>query len=149
VGRLTSALAGSVYVDANILIYTVERVAPYVQMLDPLWQGLAAQNAQALTSELAIVETLAGPLRTGNAELEALFRRVLSRSPNLTLLPITRDTLDHAARLRGAHPALKTPDATHAATALAAGAATFITNDQGFLRMPGLRVVPPRDLAQP
>ena len=35
---------------------------------------------------------------------------------------------------------LKTPDAIHAATALLAGCALFVTNDRGFKRVPGLRL---------
>jgi predicted nucleic acid-binding protein len=35
---------------------------------------------------------------------------------------------------------LKTPDAIHAATALAAGCVLFVTNDAGFRCVPGLPV---------
>ncbi|HKW22126.1 MAG TPA: PIN domain-containing protein [Ktedonobacterales bacterium] len=148
-GSLSLAQRGLVYVDANILIYTVERVAPYVQMLDPFWQQLGAQNAIAVTSELTTVETLVGPLRSGDATLEALFRRILFRSPTLRLLPITRDILERAARLRATHPGLKTPDAIHAATALDANCAQMLTNDPTFRQVAGLTVVAPQDLTSP
>jgi predicted nucleic acid-binding protein len=36
---------------------------------------------------------------------------------------------------------LKTPDAIHAATALACGSAMFVTNDGGFRKVPQLPVV--------
>lgn len=104
-------------------------------MLDPFWRQLGAQNAFAVTSELTALETLVGPLRSGDATLEALFRRILLRSPTLRLLPVTRDVLEHAARLRAAHPGLKTPDAIHAATALDANCAQMLTNDPPFGRL--------------
>jgi len=149
VGSLTTLAHGRVYVDANILIYTIERVVPYVHMLDPLWQELASQRAQAITSEIVVLETLVGPMRTGNTALEALFRRVLFRSPNLSLIPITMSILEHAAHLRAQTQGLKTPDAIHAAAALEAGVNTFITNDMAFRQIPGLNVLTPRDLPTP
>ncbi|MBC7527815.1 MAG: PIN domain-containing protein, partial [Chthonomonadaceae bacterium] len=54
------------------------------------------------------------------------------------LLPITKDVLREAARLRATISGLKTPDAIHAATALLNQCRLFITNDRGFLRVPGL-----------
>ncbi len=148
-GSLILPPGGMVYIDANILIYTVERVAPYAQMLDPFWQGLAAQKAHAITSEMAALETLVGPMRSGDTALEALFRRILYRSPSLRLVPVTLDVIERAARLRADYGGLKTPDAIHAATALEAGVATFITNDSAFQRIAGLRVVTPSDLTAP
>ena len=42
-GSLTLPTGGLVYLDANGLIYSVERVEPYRALLEPLWQ--AAQTA--------------------------------------------------------------------------------------------------------
>ena len=148
-GSLTAQPSGAIYIDSNILIYTIERVAPYAQMLDPFWQELGAQRAYAITSELTALETLVGPMRSGDARLEALFRRVLYRSPTLRLISVTMDVMERAARLRADHSGLKTPDAIHAATALEAGVATFITNDLAFQRIAGLQVVTPNDLTTP
>ncbi len=145
-GSLTPQPSGAVYIDSNILIYTIERVVPYAQMLDPFWQELAAQRAQAITSELTSLETLVGPMRSGDATLEALFRRVLFRSPTLRLIPVSMGIIERAAHLRARLPGLKTPDAIHAATALEEGVATFITNDTIFQQIPGLRVRTPHDL---
>jgi predicted nucleic acid-binding protein len=118
-------------------------------MLDPFWQQLGMQSAFAVTSELTPLETLVGPLRSGDASLEALFRRILLHSPTLRLLPITRDILERAGRLRGAYPGLKTPDAIHAATALDANCTQMLTNDPAFRQIAGLNVVAPQDLSSP
>ena len=53
---------------------------------------------------------------------------------------ITIDLLRDAAQLR-ADTNLKTPDAIHAATALAKGCVQFITNDPAFRRVSGLNIV--------
>src|SRR5487761_483457 len=146
-GRLSLLLRDPVFMDANALIYSVERVAPYADALEALWQHIRTQKLVVRASELVVLETLIGPMKAGDQALEARFRRFLFASPELALLPITRDTLDRAARLRASHPALKTPDAIHAATALEAGAMTFITNDAQFRQVPGLTVVTPHELA--
>jgi predicted nucleic acid-binding protein len=57
----------------------------------------------------------------------------------MQLQPITLPILEAAARLR-ATTGLKTPDAIHAATALAAHNTLFLTNDSDFRRVPGLPV---------
>ncbi|HEV3344661.1 MAG TPA: PIN domain-containing protein [Pirellulales bacterium] len=56
-------------------------------------------------------------------------------------MPITQSALREAARLRATIPALRTPDALHAATALISGSACFVTNDKTFRRIPGLPVI--------
>lgn len=88
-----------------------------------------------VSSELILLETLVGPLRSGDTVLAAN-REALWWQANTRLLPITQDVLREAARLRALVPALKTPDAIHAATALLHGCALVVTNDVGFRRVP-------------
>ena len=87
-------------------------------------------------SEMAITETLVRPIREGNEDLEAAFRAVFA-APEVQLNPATRELWEDTARLR-AETGLKTPDALHAATALRASCALFITNDADFRRVGGI-----------
>lgn len=137
-GSLTLPTSGQVYVETPTVIYTVEPHAVYAPLLRPLWQAAQAQSLQVITSELTLLETLVHPLRNGDTTLQAAYERLLLGTPEVTLLPMTLDVLREAARLRAAHPGLRTPDALHAATALLAGCALFLTNDAGFRRIPGL-----------
>ena len=148
-GSLSYPLSDPIYIDANILIYTVERVQPHMDALRGFWRWTNAQGLVALTSELTVLESLVGPLKANNRRLEARFRRLLYQSASLRLVPVSRSILERAAELRAQIAALKTPDAIHAATALEAGAATFISNDAQFQRVPGLRIVAPQDLPTP
>ncbi len=136
-GLLTLPAFGSVYVDAQIAIYTVDIHPVYAAVCKPLWEAVAAGTTQAISSELTLMETLVMPLRNGDAALQSS-REALWQQANTLLIPITQDILREAARLRATIPALKTPDAIHAATALVAGCALFVTNDLGFKRIPGL-----------
>jgi len=76
-------------------------------------------------------------VRTNDALLTTAYEQ-LFQSTEVRPLPITQAVLREAARLRASIPALRTPDAIHAATALLGGCALFLTNDGGFRRVPGL-----------
>ncbi len=136
-GSLAVPASGSIYADANIAIYSVDQHPVYAAVCAPLWQAAQSGVVQVISSELTLLETLVGPLRKGDTDLadrrEALWRRAHTR-----LLPITQDVLREAARLRAGHPALRTPDAIHAATALLHGCVLFVTNDPGFRQVSGL-----------
>src|SRR5260370_1433234 len=136
-GALTLPPGGAVYVDANAVIYAVEKIEPYRSLLEPLWLAAQAGHLRIITSELTWLETLTKPLREGSTPLEALFRAFLT-AREVRLIPATLSLWEDAARLRAL--GLKTPDALHAATALAAGCGLFVTNDSGFRRVPGLPV---------
>lgn len=147
-GSVTLPTGGSVYLDANCIIYSYERVEPYRTVLQPVWDAAGPQTFEIVTSDLAFLEVMVKPFRTGNARLEAGFRALLFQSSTIRLIPISRATLDQAARLR-ASTNLKTPDAIHAATALLEGCSLFLTNDPAFRRVPGLGVVVLSDLVGP
>ena len=65
----------------------------------------------------------------------------------MRLLDASYQVFEDAARLR-AETGLKTPDALHAATALLAGCALFITNDTDFRRVQWLPIVILNDLVK-
>lgn len=143
-GPLMLPTGGSVYVDANAIIYSVERVEPYRSLLAPMWAEAKAGRFALASSELVALETLVKPLRDGNARLEMLFRSILA-SAEMNLIPATLATWEDAARIR-AETGLTTSDAVHAATAVGAGCASFITNDTDLRRVDGLPVVVLDDL---
>ncbi|HEY8503718.1 MAG TPA: PIN domain-containing protein, partial [Gemmataceae bacterium] len=116
-GSLTLPSSGLVYLDTQVVIYSVETHATYWPLLQPVWQVAQAGTFQLVSSELTLMETLVGPLRSGDSVLQAAYEQ-LFQSPEIRLLPITLPIPREAARLRAATPALRTPDALHAATAL-------------------------------
>ena len=143
-GPLTLPPAGSVYIDANAIIYSVERIEPYRELLAPMWEEAGAGRFTLASSELVVLETLIKPLREGNVRLEVLFRSVFAAA-EMELIPATLAVWEEAARIRAAN-GLKTSDALHAATALSVGCTLFITNDADFRRVRGLPVVVLDDL---
>ena len=60
-GSLTLPTRGLVYVDANAVIYSVERVEPYHGLLAPMWEDARAGQFTLASSELVLLETLIRP----------------------------------------------------------------------------------------
>jgi predicted nucleic acid-binding protein len=144
---ITIPSSGLVYLDANSIIYSVEKHPIYCSLLDPVWLAAQGKTIEIVSSELVLMETLVGPLKAADAalalEYEQLFQQAQTR-----LLPVTRSILRDAAKLR-ATTNLKTPDAIHGATGLRAGCALFVTNDRSFRSVAGLSVVVLDDLRTP
>lgn len=113
-GPLILPAGGSVYVDANAIIYSVERVEPYSNLLAPMWEEARAGRFTLASSELVALETLIRPLRDGNARLEMLFRSILAAA-EIHLIPATLATWEDAALVR-AETGWATPEFTPAFT---------------------------------
>ena len=139
-GQIVLPVAGSVYVDTSAIIYAVERVEPYPTASRLLWDALTAGTLAIVTSQMALLEVLVKPIRNGDQYLATRYRDILLTATGLDCRPISLTVLEQAANLRAGH-GLKTPDAIHAATALEAGCAMFVTNHPSFRRVPGLNVV--------
>ena len=145
-GPLDLPSAGLVYLDASSLIYSVERVEPYRTLLEPMWQDAQDGNLTIVSSPVLVVEALVKPLRDGNTEIEMQYRELFGANA-VRLLEASYTVFEDAARLR-ADTGLAIPDALHAATALRAGCALFITNDTDFRRVKGLPIVVLDDLVK-
>lgn len=136
-GSLILPAVGPIYVDTQVLIYTVERHPVYEPLLQPLWRAAQAASIAMVSSDLALMEVLVGPLKSGDTQLQVDYEQALLGT-DLRLLPLAQPVLREAARLRAAFTGLRTPDALHAATALLSGCTLFVTNDNGFRRVAGL-----------
>ena len=143
-GSLILPESGAVYVDAQVLIYTVERFPTYIDALLPLWQASKTGQLEIVTSELSVLEVMVGPIRTGNQRLINSYERLLTGT-EIRLIPIDVTVLANAAKLR-AQTSLRTPDAIHAATASLANCNTFVTNDLGFRSLQSFNVQILRDI---
>ena len=138
-GQLALPTAASVYIDTQIIIYTVEANPTYFDLLRPLWQKFQASELEIVTSELTLMETLVFPLKQANTVLTSDYEQLLESS-EIQLIPIHRSILKNAAHLRSTTN-LKTPDAIHAATALGETCDVFLSNDRAFRNVPNLPVM--------
>jgi hypothetical protein len=56
VGPLTLPPSGIVYVDANPIIYSVEKHPAFGPLLQPLWQAAQTKTIEVLSSDLVLLE---------------------------------------------------------------------------------------------
>jgi len=139
VGSLIVPAEGTVYLDANCIIYRVERIEPYISKLLPVFEAAQTGRIRLATSEISLVECLVAPVRKQDRDIEERFRSVLCRSRELQTTSISTAILERAIRIRAEH-GLRTPDAIHAATAEELGVNACYTNDPIFKRVTGLPV---------
>jgi len=136
-GKVRLPESGSVYVDTQVLIYSVEKHPIYAPMLRPLWTAVEEQRIEAHSSELVLLETLVLPIRNHDVRLISDYNELFVQS-GIQLHPVTREILLGAAHLRAAATCIRTPDALHAATARLMHCDVFLTNDTALRQLPGV-----------
>jgi predicted nucleic acid-binding protein len=99
VGTLIVPGSGLAYLDANPIIYTIEKHPDFGPLLQPLWQAAQTKTLEVVSSELVLMEVLVGPLKSGNIALERVYEQPLLET-DMRLLPITHAILREAAHLR-------------------------------------------------
>jgi predicted nucleic acid-binding protein len=145
VGSLVLPSAGSIYLDAQCVIYSVEKHPDFFPLLRPLWKSVQAGTHEVVTSELTILESLTGPLKRGDRPMVLNFEKFFLHA-GIRLLPISAVVLRAAAQLRASIAKLKTPDSIHVATAQLDGVSQLVTNDLDFRSISNPASVLLRDL---
>ena len=134
------SLAGArVYLDANILIYYVEKTAGWREAAGLLFDALIAGESDIVTSEISVGECLYQPMRDKNRALVALYEDFLG-GEEIRRVAVNLDIIRAAASLAG-DSGLKLIDAIHVATAIDSRCGFFVTNDSRIRSIPGLRVL--------
>jgi predicted nucleic acid-binding protein len=130
------------YFDTAPLIYYVEdhdHYAPQVESILKFMQE-SVPALEGFCSVVTLAEVLPVPLRAKNMELAAQYRDILLFSREITCLDLTAFIAQTAAELRAKY-ALKTPDALHLGTALAARCDHFLSNDYRLKRILEIKVI--------
>src|ERR1700741_3792256 len=130
-GRVSAEVGRRVYLDTNIVIYAIEGFADFAAQIQALLQALDDAQIVAVTSELTLAEALIKPLKDQNQAGQEAYQKFLTSTAALQVVPISREILEEAARLRSTSK-LKLPDAIHLATATLNGCDSFLTNDDSF-----------------
>lgn len=125
-------------IDTNILIYYFEKNPQFGETSKRLFDALNTSGLQAVTSIIAVVETLSKKDLPEDIakDLEADFFEI----PYLSILEVARKIGSLAARIRREYN-FRLPDSIQLATALSAKANAFITNDEGLRKFKELKVI--------
>jgi predicted nucleic acid-binding protein len=119
------------YLDTNVIIAIVETPRPLTAAQLRFVRSMDSGAVRAVTSELTLAETLVKPMSVGNPSVVRNYLSFLSGRTALRVVPVSRDIVIEAARLRAVSRA-KLPDALHVATARVSRCQYLLTNDGGI-----------------
>lgn len=125
--------------DANVLIYLLEAAERRGSLAAAVLDEVTAGPARGSIATIATTEALTGVARSDDA---AAFERTADalRDLDLDQVPLTAELAVDAAWLRG-RTGLRLADAIHLASARAAKATAFVTNDRRIRSDDGLTVL--------
>ncbi|MBK9124135.1 MAG: PIN domain-containing protein [Chloroflexi bacterium] len=126
--------------DTAPLIYFIEKHPVYFDRMLYIMRSVDKGLMTGVSATTTLAEVLVQPLKAGDKDLAQRYEAVFLDSNGFHLEPLTAATARLAAELR-ANYTLRTPDAIHIATAIAAGCDAFLTNDYGFKRVEGIKVL--------
>ncbi|MBS1673585.1 MAG: PIN domain-containing protein [Actinobacteria bacterium] len=112
--------------DADVIIYAADGAHPFQRQILTLLAEAGAAG-RGIGSVLLLPEVLSKPLRSDPDSVET--GRLTELLGTLRLLPMDADVARLAVAL-GARYSLRAADAVHLATAVAAGADRFLTNNR-------------------
>ena len=130
--------------DTAPLIYFIEDVDPYADLLEPAFDLLGNQRLHAVTSTITLAEILTKPFADKNFRLVDEIKFTLKSFPTLTLFAVDEKLAEAAALVRARH-GIRLPDALQVAAAIQGGATLFITNDKRLKKIDAFEVLVPAD----
>lgn len=128
-----------VALDTPVWIAFIEQKSAFLADVNPLFENLKSGRIRVVTSSVGLIEILTGALLRGDELLARRAEEILTGLDGSTIVPVTLEVARHAARLRAAY-GLRTPDAIHLATAVAAEAVEFVTTDRRLARVKEIEV---------
>ncbi len=135
-------------VDSMLFVYWLEGSQEFGAAAGALLEAAEVGRCRLAASALALLEILVVPKRMGRGDLCRRYRDLLESFPNLDFHELDGDIADKAAELRARYD-LRTPDAIHLATAIAAGAESFASEDRRLKKVKEIKVVPLRAALAP
>jgi predicted nucleic acid-binding protein len=126
--------------DTAPLIYFIEDVAPYADLVEPIFRLLESGRTTAVTSTITLAEVLTKPLSDKNLQLVDEIKFTLKSLSTLSLIPVGEAIAEAAALIRARYT-LRLPDALQVASAIQGGATLFITNDGRLKKVEGIETV--------
>lgn len=137
--------ASKIYLDANCIIYFVERADVLKERIAEVIDYAADHGKSLVCSEIGVAECLYGAFKLENAELQGAYNEIFYDIALFELCPVDGQRTKDAAKL-GAEMSLKLIDAVHFLAAIELGCDVFVTNDERIRSSYGVQVVQLKDL---
>lgn len=132
IGRLKT-----VCLDSNIFIYQFEDNPEFIEYTERIFERLAENKLNALTSIISVIEALSYP---SPPDILKKIEDNFQTFPNLSIAEINHDIVLEAARIRREYK-IRLPDAVQLVTAKIGKAQAFITNDDRLEKFKELKVI--------
>lgn len=126
--------------DTAPFIYYIEDVAPYADLLDPVFTLLENYALRAVTSTVTFAEILTKPLTDKNFPLADEIKFTLKSFSSLSIASIDEKLAEAAALIRARY-SIGLPDALQLAAAIQGEATLFLTNDKRVKKVDAVQVL--------
>jgi len=133
--------------DTAPLIYYIEDVDPYADLLEPAFEFLGSHRLNAIMSTIALAEILTKPLADKNFGLVDEIKFTLKSFATLTMVAVDEKLAEAAALIRARH-GIRLPDALQVAAAIHGEATLFITDDKRLRKIDALEILVVSDYFQ-
>lgn len=127
-------------IDTMVFIYHLEDHPDFSTITERLFDAVEKGKFHAITSLITLLEILVKPKKEGLTKVVSDYRDLLLTFQNLKFIPVDLRVTDLASTLRAKY-SIRTPDAIQIATAIAEGAAAFITNDDQLKKVNEIEIV--------
>lgn len=127
-------------IDTMVFIYHLEDHPDFSTITERLFDAAEKGKFHAITSLITLLEILVKPKKEGLTKVVSDYRDLLLTFQNLKFIPVDLRVTDLASTLRAKY-SIRTPDAIQIATAIAEGAAAFITNDDQLKKVNEIEIV--------
>jgi predicted nucleic acid-binding protein len=134
-------MAVRIYLDTNVFIEAIEGRGALRDALVSLLTVETEVRHPLVTSALTLSELLVKPYELGRDDLIRVYENATVTNEIIEVIPIVRDVLRDAARLRSRDKSLKLPDAIYLTTARGTHCSHFLTNDRGLRSRTTLEVM--------
>jgi predicted nucleic acid-binding protein len=126
--------------DTAPFIYYMEDVAPYADLLDPVFRLMDSRAVRAVTSTVTFAEILTKPFADKNFSLADEIKFTLRSFSSLAVVAIDEKLAEAAALIRARYT-IRLPDALQVAAAIQGEASLFLTNDKPVKKVDAIEVM--------
>src|SRR5687767_12498279 len=126
--------------DTAPFIYYIEDIAPYADLLDPVFTLLENDALRAVTSAVTFAEILTKPFTDKNFPLADEIKFTLKSFSSLSVASIDEKLAETAALIRARY-SIRLPDALQLAAAIQGEATLFLTNDKRMKKLDAVQVL--------
>ena len=126
--------------DTAPFIYYIENVAPYADLLDPVFSLLENHALRAVTSTVTFAEILTKPFGDKNFPLADEIKFTLKSFSSLSVASIDEKLAETAALFRARYT-IRLPETLQLAVAIQAEATLFLPNDKRVKRLDAVQVL--------